>query len=95
MFKFDVWDSTGKIRRKANINCIPSCSVKIDTSLYKPKTSVHYEQTKAADVNYVSIVSANGKWLHCQNQTLLLFCVMAKRCKRYDFAIFRAHFSKL
>ena len=59
-----------KLGEKTNINCVPSSSIKIGTSLYKPKTSVHYEQTKTPGLNYVSIVSANGKWLHCQNQTL-------------------------
>ena len=37
VFKFDEWDSTGKTRRKANINAIPSCSLKIGTCLYKPR----------------------------------------------------------
>ena len=70
VFKFDVWDPTGKVRRKSNINCVPSTSIKIDTCLYKPKASVHYEKTKTAGTSYVSIVSANGKWLHCHNQKL-------------------------
>ena len=70
VFKFDVWDPTGKVRRKANINCVPSSSLKIGTCSYKPKASVHYEQIKTAGVNYVSIVSSNGKWLLCHNQTL-------------------------
>jgi len=60
VFKFNVWDSTGKVRRKANINYVPSSSIKIGTSLYEPKTSVHYEQTKTPGLNYVNIVSANG-----------------------------------
>ena len=70
IFKFDVWDPTSKVRRKININCVPTVSLKIGTSLYRAKTSVHYEQTKAVGVSYVSIVSANSKWLHCQNKIL-------------------------
>ena len=70
VLKFDVWDPTGKVRRKANINCVPNSSVKIGTSLYKPKTSVHYEQTRTPGSNYVSIVSVNKKWLHCHDQIL-------------------------
>ena len=70
VLKFDVWDPTGKVRRKADINCVPNSSVKYSTSLYKPKTSVHYEQTRTPGSNYVSIVSVNKKWLHCHDQIL-------------------------
>ena len=70
VLKFDVWDPTGKVRRKANINSVPNSSVKIGASLYKPKTSVHYEQTKTPGSSYISIVLANKKWLHCHDQTL-------------------------
>ena len=70
VLKFDVWDPTGKVRRKANINSVPNSSVKIGASLYKPKTSVHYEQTKTSGSSYISIVLANKKWLYCHDQTL-------------------------
>ena len=41
VFQFDAWDPTGTIRRKGNINCVPTAPLKIGTSLYKPKASIH------------------------------------------------------
>ena len=73
IFKFNVWDPTGKVPQKTYINCVPATSLKIGTSLYRTKTSVqtvHYKQAKTAGISYISIVSVIGKWLHCQNKTL-------------------------
>ena len=71
VFQFDVWDRTGKIRRKGNINCVPTASLKIGTSLYnKPKASIHLEKSKTPGMTYVCIVSTSGKWLYCNNVEL-------------------------
>ena len=70
VFQFDVWDPTSKIRRKGNINCVPTASLKIGTSLYKPKASIHLEKSKTPGMTYVCIVSTSGKWLYCNNVEL-------------------------
>ena len=70
VLKFEAWDPTGKVRRKTNINGVPTSSINIGSSSYKAKMSVHYKETKTPGYMYVSIVSADGKWLHCHDQTL-------------------------
>ena len=87
-FQFDVWDPTGKIRRKGNINCVPTASLKIGTSLYKPKTSIHLEKSKTPGMTYVCIISTSGKWLYCYNVELSVVH-LAKRCTRHVYVIFR------
>ena len=42
-----MWDSSGKVRRKSAIKCVPSISVKIENHLFKPKASVYYEKRTA------------------------------------------------
>ena len=65
--------------------------MKIDTSFYRVKTSVHYEQTKTAGISYASIVSVNGKWLHCLNKTLTF--VQWPKGARDMFLLFLEHTS--
>ena len=72
VFHFDVWDPTDKIRPEGNINCVPIASLKIGTSLYKPKASMHLDKSKAPGMTYVSIVSTSGKWLYCNKVELSL-----------------------
>ena len=74
VFQFDVWDPTGKIRRKGNINCVPTASLKIATSLYKLKASINLEKSKTPSMTYVCIVSTSGKWLYCN----YLWCIGQK-----------------
>ena len=73
VFKLDVWKYTSdgnKVRRSININSVPGSSIKIGASMYKLKASVHYEESKKAGAGYISIISVNGKWVHCKNQSL-------------------------
>ena len=70
VLKLDALTTNPKVRRMASINSVPSTSIKIGDCPFKLKSSVHFALTNTTGTNYMSIVSANGKWIHCSDQTL-------------------------
>ena len=71
VFKLDDLNTNPNVRRMTSINSVPSTLIKIGDCL---RSSVHFALTKKAGVNYMSIVSSNGKWIHCSDQTLKTAC---------------------
>ena len=77
VFKLDDVTSTGsntKVRRMTSINSVPSSSIKIGDCLYKLKSIVHFAMSKKTGVSYMSVISSNGKWIHCNDQILKPAC---------------------
>jgi len=68
--KLSVENTSRKIRPWVNINSVPSKTLQVGDHVYELISSIHYASNKTASVAYCSVVSCNGKWVHCTYGTL-------------------------
>jgi len=66
----NVENTSSKIRPWVNIDSVPSTTLQVGDHVYELISSIHYASNEIASVAYCSVVSCNGKWVHCTNGTL-------------------------